>query len=418
VAITDSREAPPGLPRLREELPDAALFLGGFRREVFEASDELIVSPGVALAEPLIQAAIQRGVSVLGDIELFAQAAQAPVIAVTGSNGKSTVVSLLGEMARCAGLRAAVGGNLGEPVLELLDPEAELYVLELSSFQLETTYSLHPAAAVVLNVSPDHMDRYADVEAYAEAKARIYAGAQVGVINRDDPRVAAMSDRAATQLGFSAGAPQGDDYGIEERDGGAWLMRGKRPLLPADRLLLKGGHNLANALAALALGEVAGLPMEAMLQGLRQFRGLAHRSEWVAERAGVAWYNDSKGTNVGASIAALRGLQAVHGAGKALLIAGGDCKGADFSALAPVVAQTCRAVVLIGRDAPVLHSALAQVADIRRAESLREAVEICARLARSGDFVLLSPACASFDMFKGFEHRGEVFMEQVRGLPQ
>jgi UDP-N-acetylmuramoylalanine--D-glutamate ligase len=415
-AITDSRENPPGLARLREELPDTALFLGGFQAAAFAACEQLIVSPGVALSEPLIQATRQRGVPVLGDIDLFAQMAAAPVLAVTGSNGKSTVVSLLGEMARCAGWRAAVGGNLGEPALDLLAAEQQLYILELSSFQLESSHCLRPQAATVLNISPDHMDRYADLESYARAKARIYQGAAIGVVNRDDARAAGLAGGSVEQRGFTVGAPGEGDYGLRQHTGEIWLARAEQCLLPAAQLALKGMHNLSNALAALALGEAVGLALPAMLRGLRQFRGLAHRTQWLRERRGVHWYNDSKGTNVGATLAALQGLRPVH-RGQAVLIAGGDGKGADFSALAPVVAETCKALVLIGRDAPLLRAALAASAPVTLAASLREAVSLSAQAAAPGDFVLLSPACASFDMFDGFEHRGDVFMELVAGLP-
>lgn len=418
VAITDTRQVPPGLVRLREEYPDIALFLGGFQRDVFEAAEQLIVSPGISVAEPLIQEALARGVPVIGDIELFARAVNAPVVAVTGSNGKSTVVSLLGEMARYSGWRTALGGNLGEAALDLLNSDTRFYVLELSSFQLETTYSLEPKAAAVLNVSPDHMDRYSSLDAYAKAKSGIYHGAEVGVINRDDSRVGAMAGIATRDTGFTLGVPQGMDFGVCEHGGELWLCRGERRLLPVTELRLKGRHNLANALAALALGDASGLPVEAMLEGLRRFHGLAHRTQLVAEKAGVHWYNDSKGTNVGATVAALQGLHAPDGEGRAVLIAGGDCKGADFSALTPVVEHTCRAVVLIGRDAPILRSALTGCCDLATAETLEQAVQLAAGLAHSGDHVLLSPACASFDMFRGFEHRGELFVAAVERLPE
>jgi UDP-N-acetylmuramoylalanine--D-glutamate ligase len=415
VAVTDSRTSPPGLDRLREELPDTALFLGGFSADVFQAAGQLVVSPGVPMSEPLIQAARARGVPVFGDIELFARAVRAPVAAVTGSNGKSTVVSLLGEMTRQAGWSAGVGGNLGEPALELLRDDHRGYVLELSSFQLETTHSLQPAAAAVLNVSPDHMDRYPSLSAYAAAKARIYRGARVGVINRDDPLVAAMAGLAGSTTGFTLGPPGDTDFGLAERDTGTWLCRGGQTLLPAADLPIRGRHNLANALAALALGEALGLPMPAMLDTLRRFRGLAHRTQLVAEKAGVRFYNDSKGTNVGATVAALDGLH--QPPGRAILIAGGDGKGAAFADLAPVVARTCRAVVLIGRDAPLLQAALQGHTQLLHAATLEEAVTRCAGLARPGDQVLLSPACASFDMFRNYEHRGEVFIAAVERLP-
>ncbi len=418
LAITDTRNKPPGLAALREELPDAALFLGGFKAEVFAVADQIIVSPGVSVAEPLIQSALQRGVPVIGDIELFARAVRAPVVAVTGSNGKSTVVSLLGEMAAHAGWRTAVGGNLGEPALDLLNADNRFYVLELSSFQLETTHSLEPKAAAVLNVSPDHMDRYATVEDYARAKARIYRNAETGVINRDDPLVQTMRGMARRESGFSLDSPADGDYGLVEREGETWLCRGAHHLLPVAELQLAGNHNIANALAALALGEAAGLPVTAMLEGLRRFRGLSHRTQLVAEKRGVRWYNDSKGTNLGATLAALKGLHSSSAAGRAVLIAGGDCKGADFAELGPVVEYSCRAVVLIGRDAPVLDAALQGRCELVHAGDLELAVHKAADLAHTGDHVLLSPACASFDMFRGFEHRGEVFSKAVEALPE
>lgn len=418
VAVMDSRANPPGLDALRAEWPQVPLFLGGFQAAPFAMAERLVVSPGLPLTEPLIQEAQARGVPVLGDIELFAQAVNAPVLAVTGSNGKSTVVSLLGEMAHQAGWRAPVGGNLGEPALDLLGPDNHLYVLELSSFQLETTHSLAAQAATVLNLSPDHLDRHAYLEAYGAAKARVYRGARVGVVNRDDPGVCPMGDLAREVRGFTLEPPRQGDYGLLDHRGAQWLGRaGEEPLLPVAEVALKGRHNLANALAALALGDAAGLPGPAMREALRSFTGLAHRTQLVAERRGVRWYNDSKGTNLGATLAALEGLHPAQGPGRAVLIAGGDGKGADFAPLAPVVARTCRAVVLIGRDGPILAAALAGVTELAQAPSLEAAVLEAARLARPGDHVLLSPACASFDMFRGFEHRGQVFNEAVGRLP-
>jgi UDP-N-acetylmuramoylalanine--D-glutamate ligase len=415
-AVTDSREKPPGLDQLREEMPDCAVFLGSFQAEVFEAAGRLLVSPGVAVSEPLIQAAAARGVEILGDIELFAREAAAPVVAITGSNGKSTVTTLVGEMAGAAGLRVAIGGNLGEPALDLLDPQVELYVLELSSFQLETTRSLRAAAAVVLNLSPDHMDRYPSLDAYAAAKAVIYQGARTGLINRDDPRVAAMTGSAEEELGFTLGSPAKGDFGICQVEGAAWLCVGGEPLLAVQELLIPGRHNLANALAALALGSAVDLPLAAMLQALRSFPGLPHRTQFVAEKGGVRWYNDSKGTNVGATVAALEGLHPLQGDDRTVLIAGGDCKDADFTALAPVVERTVRAVVLIGRDAPAIEAVLKGRSRLVHARDLPEAVSQALELAQPGDRVLLSPACASFDMFRNYEHRGQAFVEAVEGL--
>ncbi|MET0066323.1 MAG: UDP-N-acetylmuramoyl-L-alanine--D-glutamate ligase [Candidatus Thiodiazotropha sp.] len=415
LAVTDSREAPPGLDDLRRDYPDMALFLGGFQPEVFQAANQLVVSPGVPVSTPIIQAARARGSEVLGDVELFARAARAPVVAITGSNGKSTVTTLLGEMARDAGVQVAVGGNLGEPVLELLDDSVQLYVLELSSFQLETTWSLKPSASVVLNVSADHMDRYVDIDAYAGVKAGVYREAQTRVINRDDPRVAAMTGAHGKVLGFTLGAPQGEDFGVCEQQGESWLCQGQTPLLPVNALRIPGRHNQANALAALALGSAVGLPMPGMLETLGKFPGLSHRTQWVADKLGLRWYNDSKGTNVGATLSALLGLDAGDDS-RTVLIAGGDCKGADFAPMAEVVEKTARAVILIGRDAPALAAVLEGRVQLLSAGSMTDAVMKARDAARPGDRVLLSPACASFDMFRNFEDRGEAFVQAVEGL--
>ena len=411
VAVVDSRTNPPGLDVLREQCPDLPLFLGGFSEEAFAAADQIVLSPGVSLKEPAVAAAIARGVPVVGDVELFARQVTAPIIAVTGSNGKSTVATLVGAMAQFARRDVRVGGNLGTPALELMFlSEPDLYVLERSSFQLETTRSLAPAAAVVLNISPDHMDRYSDLEEYAAAKARVFDNAAVKVANRDDPLVDAMA-KGGGVVGFTLGEPGGDDYGLRESNGRLWLAQGQRLLMPADEVLMPGRHNLANALAALALGEAVGLPLDAMQSVLRIFPGLPHRSQWVGEQDGVTWYNDSKGTNVGATLAALGGMP-----GQVVLIAGGLGKGADFSPLRPVVAEKARAVVLIGQDAGLIEESLKGTVPMVRVGSMDEAVVHAQQLARPGDSVLLSPACASFDMFSGFEARGEAFMAAVRRL--
>ncbi|MEW8026953.1 MAG: UDP-N-acetylmuramoyl-L-alanine--D-glutamate ligase [Candidatus Thiodiazotropha sp.] len=417
LAVTDSRENPPGLEALRKEYPDMAMFLGGFQEEVFHAASRLVVSPGISLDEPLIRAAKERHVEIVGDVELFARAVKAPVVAITGSNGKSTVTTLLGDMAQMAGIRVAVGGNLGEPALDLLDDRVELYVLELSSFQLESTRSLKPQAAVVLNISADHMDRYRDLAEYAATKASLYSGSEIMVINRDDPLVAAMAVADAATVGFTLEAPTGDDFGLHELDGVKWLSEGHTPLMPVTELRIPGRHNIANALAALALGSAVGLPQNDMLAALRSFSGLPHRTQWICDKRGVRWYNDSKGTNVGAAIAALQGLHTDSDDSRSVLIAGGDCKDADFSPLAPVAEKTARAVILIGRDASELESALAGRVRLEHAASLEEAVGLAAELAQPGDRVLLSPACASFDMFRNFEARGEAFIQAVEALP-
>jgi UDP-N-acetylmuramoylalanine--D-glutamate ligase len=411
-SVADSRMDPPGLAALRAQWPQAAVHLGPFEVELFKSFRTLVVSPGIAVAEPAIQAAMQAGAEIIGDIELFARHVAAPVIAITGSNGKSTVTTLVGELLAAAGKRVAVGGNLGTPALDLLDGEpAEVYVLELSSFQLETTTSLAPAAAVVLNVSEDHMDRYPNLAAYAEAKGRIYPRAHVAVVNRED----AWSLRLAAAAGvthpvsFGLDAPAPGQWGLIEYHAQVWLAQGDRPLVREGELTLRGRHNMANALAALALIEALGVEPAAVLDALRRFAGLPHRSQWVGHFAGLDWINDSKGTNVGATAAALAGQNQ-----PVVLIAGGQGKGQDFTVLRPLLAAKARGVVLIGQDADLLEAAWAGVAPIVRAKDMGEAVERAGELGQPGDVVLLSPACASFDMFKGYAHRGEVFAAEVR----
>jgi UDP-N-acetylmuramoylalanine--D-glutamate ligase len=417
VAVADTRAHPPGLEALREEFPDMAVFLGGFEREVFEAAEQLVVSPGVSTEDSLIREARQRGVPVLGDVELFARAVQAPVIGITGSNGKSTVTSLVGAMARKAGRRVGVGGNLGTPVLDLLGQDYDLYVLELSSFQLETTSSLRPAASVVLNLSPDHLDRHGDFDSYVRAKSVIYRGAAVCVCNRDDPLARRLVGDGCRTIEYSLSVPGETHFGLAEDPAGRWLARGAKRLLPVSELKIPGRHNQANALAALALGTAISLPMPAMLEALREFPGLPHRTQFVRERRGVRWYNDSKATNVGACVAALEGLGASAG-GLAVLIAGGDGKGQDFGALAPAVERWARAVVVLGRDGPAIAAAIGDRVPVVEVPDITVAVHKSAELARSGDCVLLAPACASFDQFSDYRQRGDAFVSAVRGLPE
>jgi UDP-N-acetylmuramoylalanine--D-glutamate ligase len=414
VAVCDSRVSPPGLDDLTRELPAVPVFTGGFDDQVFAAAERIVVSPGVPVAEPHVRDAHARGVEVLGDIELFARQAAAPIVAITGSNGKSTVTVLVGAMARAAGMHVAIGGNLGEPALDLLSPGVELYVLELSSFQLETAWSLHPEAAVVLNVSPDHMDRYESVDAYAQVKASIFAHAQTAVVNLDDPLVRAMAG-GRERMVFSLEVPRAGEFGIRELDGRRWLSRGEQRLMATDELLIAGRHNHANALAALALGTAIGLPVGSMLKVLRTFRGLPHRTSFVAEIDGVRWYNDSKGTNPGACVAALEGLDAGDDT-RSVLIAGGDCKGASFDDIVVAAKHFARAVVLIGRDAEEIARVLVDHVPVERATDLADAVARAALMAVPGDRVLLSPACASFDMFRDYVHRGECFESLVREI--
>jgi UDP-N-acetylmuramoylalanine--D-glutamate ligase len=410
VAVTDSRAAPPELAHLAALGADVVVRTGGFDAALLEQADLVVVSPGVSLTGPFFEAARARGVAIVGDIELFARAARAPVVGITGTNGKSTVTTLLEKMAARAGLRMRAGGNLGAPALELLDSSVELYILELSSFQLETTSSLSLAAATVLNVTPDHLDRYADLAAYAAAKARIFARCDVAVINLDDPLVAAMVGPAQRQLSFSLRADVGADYALMRReDGEWWLMRRDEPLLAFSQMRLTGVHNVANALAALALAEALELPRAACIAALSAFTGLAHRTQWVAEIGGVRYVNDSKGTNVGATLAAVAGMP-----GPLIVIAGGDGKGQDFTPLRAAFAGKVRAAVLIGRDARAIGAVLAGASALSYAPSLEAAVERAAQLAQPGDTVLLSPACASLDMFRDYAQRGDVFAGAVQ----
>jgi len=475
VSATDTRRTPPGLAELGDLANFIDLRLGGFDLSLLDGASQLLMSPGVSLEEPIAQAARQRGIEVLGDVELFARAARAPVIGITGTNGKSTVTTLVARMAQAAGRRVLAGGNLGVPALDLLElPTPDLYVLELSSFQLDTTWSLKLKAAVVLNVSADHLDRYASVAAYARAKARIFAKAATIVLNADDPLVAAMgpapllatagvempgggevpgrddaygsgdangshaagSDNAARRtVTFSIERPDAD-YSLLRAGSQTLLARRGVALLDTARMKIPGLHNAANALAALALGEAVGLPMAAMLEALEAFPGLPHRCEWIADIDGVRFVDDSKGTNVGATIAAVAGMP-----GPLVIIAGGQGKGQDFSPLAQAFRGKVRRVILIGRDAPAIAGALDGVCATETvaavggeavvsggteagagaigggaAAVMQAAVAAAARAAASRDTVLLSPACASLDMFQNYGHRGEVFAGAVRQL--
>jgi UDP-N-acetylmuramoylalanine--D-glutamate ligase len=413
--VADTRSKPPGLQALREIKTNTELHLGVFEPELFADAACVVVSPGVSISEAMLRQAKRMGTEIIGDIELFAREVQAPVAAITGSNGKSTVATLLAAMAREADLLARAGGNLGMPALELIeDPEPDLYVLELSSFQLETTLSLRPAVATVLNISADHMDRYAGIDDYAAAKARIYRHSRNWVINRDDPVVAAMVqniDKSKNVVSFGLDVPAQAHYGLRTDWDRIWLCKGEMRLLAEDELRIAGRHNTSNVLAALALGDALGLPMPSMCDAARTFIGLPHRTQWVAEYNGANWYDDSKGTNVGATLAALQGMP-----GPVVLIAGGDGKGADFTPLRPVVASRVRAAVLMGRDAPRIAAVLNGAAPLSLVRDMKGAVEQAAHLAQPGDHVLLSPACASLDMYSGYTERGEHFVTAVRSL--
>jgi len=412
VAVTDSRRQPPALTDMQKELSDVPLFVGGFDADAFARAERIVVSPGVSLREPLLMDAQRRGIEIIGDIELFARTAAAPVVAITGSNGKSTVTTLVGAMASYAGRNVRVGGNLGTPALDLIhEQEPDLYVLELSSFQLETVNSLRCQAASVLNVSADHMDRYNSLDSYVRAKQQIYSGAKVQVVNRDDPVASALVCGKGLTISFGLNETDAQDFGIEDSAAGHWIVKGDARWLAVADVRMPGRHNLANALAALALGDAVGLPRQAMLHVLREFPGLPHRTQWVAERQGVRWFNDSKATNIGATLAAIRGLD-----GPLVLIAGGLGKGADFGELAAGMGEHVKAVVLLGEAAAEIEQALSGRVRTEHAENMTDAVRRAAALAVAGDTVLLSPACSSFDMFKGYQERGELFMRAMQEL--
>ncbi|MGR9086354.1 MAG: UDP-N-acetylmuramoyl-L-alanine--D-glutamate ligase [Gammaproteobacteria bacterium] len=408
-AITDSRDKPPLLDEFFQQMPDVPVFLGGFDENAFKVATHLIVSPGVSLNEKAIIKAIACGVKIVSDIDLFVCSVDVPLIAITGSNGKSTVTTMVGEMAKTAGKMTGVGGNLGTPVLDLLSPKNELYVLELSSFQLERTSVLNAAAATVLNVTADHLDRHADIHEYASEKQRVYSGSGVMVINQDDALVQAMQRPDRRTLTFSIQTEA--DFYLENKNGIEYLMHRGRLLMARDELPLVGRHNAANALAALALGMAVGLDFNSMCTALKKFKGLAHRMQRIAEINGVSWINDSKATNIGACIAALQGHDR-----KVVLIAGGDAKGADMTELAPVVREKAKSVVLMGKDAELIKYALNDCVPVSFAADMKEAVNIAAGLADRGDCVLLSPACASLDQYKNYQDRGNKFTQAVLEL--
>lgn len=418
LSVADTRDNPPGLDMLKAELSEVTVHTGVFKAEIFAIADLIVASPGVPLSEPEIQAAIAKGKTVVGDVELFAQYRDpnAKVIAITGANGKTTVTTLVGEMCKTAGLNTIVAGNIGLAVLDTLSmPVPDVYVLELSSFQLETTSNLQIDAATMLNLSEDHMDRYNSMQDYAIAKARIFYNAKLQVLNRDDAWSMMMARSKLSQVTFGLSEPQdSDEYGLQQLNDGTWLVEGNKELINLQDLKIVGLHNAANALAAVALCRGIGIEYAPIIQTLYNFKGLPHRVEWVAEIDDVDYYDDSKGTNVGATCAAIAGLPQ-----KVVLIAGGDGKGQDFSPLVDSVTENARAVVLIGRDAPLIEQVLIDTeVPLYKAADLPEAVNIAKKIAQRGDAVLLSPACASFDMFKNYVHRAEVFVQAVTRLKE
>ncbi len=414
----DTRVQPAGLADFNAEFPGVDVFLGEIPDALYGKLAGIISSPGVDLDHPSMKKAIDSGISVVGDIECLAREINAPVIAITGTNGKSTVTTLVGEMAKAAGLAVAVAGNIGAPVLDMLDDGAQydLWVLELSSFQLDLTYSLVPTAATILNITPDHLDRHHTLEAYIEAKQRVYHDASTLLYNRDDKQTLPHT-KSENQITTSYGLdePLTGNWGLITVDGASYLAYGQEKLLQVDALRIKGRHNWQNALAACALSQAAGIARNHMVEVLQSFAGLPHRSQWVRTVDGVEWINDSKGTNIGATISAISGIGGSM-QGKIVLIAGGQGKGADFTELRTSMADYVRAVVLIGEDADKLEKALADVVHIIRAPSLDSAVNAAKSQAKPGDVVLLSPACASWDMFKNYGHRGDTFVAAVEHL--
>ncbi len=421
--VADSRNAPPSLNEVGRYVAAEQIFCGNFTDALFDGIELIAISPGVPLRDPAVARAIERGVEVVGDIELFAQSLpkknRPHILAITGSNGKTTVTSMMEHLCKAAGKDAVAAGNISPAVLDVVLErgvnQPEVWVLELSSFQLETTSSLNADAATVLNISEDHLDRYTDLDEYSATKARILSGCSVQVLNRDDARSLGMARPECKTITFGLNAPFNEiDFGIAKFDEEIWLMQGRQRLIKASELQIFGLHNVANALAALALGRAIDFPMAALLNALRSFKGLPHRVERVEVINEVTYYDDSKGTNVGATVAALEGLGC-----KAVLIAGGEGKGQDFTPLKKAAAKHARAVVLIGRDAPQIAAALGgSGVFVVYAKDMSDAVQQAALLAEKGDAVLLSPACASFDMFRNYEHRAEVFVQAVHALNQ
>ena len=402
--VMDTRVSPPGQDKLPAQV---ACHTGSINSDWLMAADLIVASPGIALAHPALSEAADAGIEIVGDIELFCREAQAPVVAITGSNGKSTVTTLVGEMARAAGWAVGVGGNIGLPALTLLKSPAQLYVLELSSFQLETTHSLKAAAATILNVTEDHMDRYPlGMQQYRAAKLRIYENAAICVVNADDGLT--MPVRGADRRCISFGVDLGD-YHLTRQQGSTWLRARGEKILNTAEMKLVGQHNYTNALAALALADAVAIPRASSLKALTTYSGLPHRFQLVHEARGVRWVNDSKATNVGSTEAALQGLQV---AGTLWLLLGGDGKGADFSPLARYLQGDNVRLFCFGRDGDALAALRPEVAT--RTETLQQAVAQIAAAAQAGDMVLLSPACASLDQFRNFEQRGDLFAQLAK----
>jgi len=412
-SYVDSRAEPPGLDELAGICPDANVVVGDTPEKLLLETSRVVVSPGIPDSDPFLSAARDKGIEVVSDIELFVAEARAPFVAVTGSNGKSTVTTLLSIMCQAAGKTALAGANLGTPALDLLLEEVpDFYLLELSSFQLQRTSNLPARIAVLLNISPDHLDWHESEDEYRRAKYRVFAQAQAAVFNRADDQVAQHLPKNIPALSFGMDDPDSDEYGLREDEGDIFLARGEQLLLSVSDISLIGTHNQANCLAALAAGQLMGLEISPMLQVLNEFPGLPHRMQNVGEYNGVQYINDSKATNVDAAIASVKSV-----AGFVVLIAGGQGKGGDFEKLAHTTCEQLRAVVLIGEDGPLLERAFADLAPAVHADNMLLAVRQAAELAESGDTVLLAPACASFDQYANYQARGQDFVRAVEALP-
>ena len=416
VAVTDSRQNPPGHDQIPAEIQTS---FGELDLELLLSAEEIVISPGLDPKIEQIQEAVKQGIPVVSEIQILRRATDKPIVAITGSNAKSTVTTLIGIMAQAAGKKVAVGGNLGRPALDLTNDDPELYILELSSFQLEATSNLNADVAVVLNMSEDHLDRHGDMFGYHTAKHRIFQGVKKVVYNRDDSLTRPLVPDATPMQSFGLNAPDMNQFGIlKDTDGTIWLARGRERLLKSEDMYIQGTHNVANALACLALGEAIDLPLDTMLETLKTFKGLEHRCEFVKEVNQVRYYNDSKGTNIGATLAAIDGLGAaieVKG-GKVAIILGGQGKGQDFTALRESLTKYVKVAVLIGEDAPIIEQAIQGTTTLLHAQTFKEAVELCQKNTQANDVVLLSPACASFDMFTGYPQRGHQFVELVNAL--
>lgn len=405
LTVADTREIPPYLNSLKENYPDVDLVTGRIPLENLEEFDEIVASPGIELPASVMASKL------VGDIELFARAVEAPVIGITGSNGKSTVTMLVHDMLLAAGQRVIAGGNLGTPALDLLEQERpDFYVLELSSFQLETVHSLHLVAAVILNISEDHLDRHKTIRAYTEAKLRIFRNAEQSVVNCDDDLLHKASLGTLNPIGFGLQPTDQDcEFGILEQDGMRILVHGNQQLIREDQLSIQGDSHILNVLSGLALVYASGVKLDnSVIQAAGNFRGLPHRCQMVGEYRGIQWINDSKATNPGATRAAIMNFKK-----PIILIVGGQGKGADFRNLGILIEQRVRHVILIGEDAEVIDAALSEYTERSNAFSLEQAVDMAVKLANSGDVVLFSPACASYDMFESYIHRGEAFAEIV-----